>query len=899
MTRRHAPATIGRGTTIAQVCGWLAAGGDLVTLTGPGGVGKTQVAADVVARLHSRGWLVWWRDPVEWGGGRVLARMLDRLGDRERAAPKLLVLDGCDHHLPQVPDWIRQVPGRGPQGWAVLVTSRTPLGAPGERVVPLSPLTQDEAVQLFQERSSGWGATLRRDAAEDALTRELVRRLDGLPLAIELAAARCRSLGVGQVLTDLSSGLGVLSGSDVGGPVRHRTMQATIAWSCDRLGRDEQVLLRRLAGLAAGARMSDIEAVAGHDLGAGRVHDAVDGLVRQSLLVAEEGGGARSYRMLEVIGLFARRQLERSGELGDVQRRHALHFQQVAAAGASTDSLGNIERAIDTLLAGGDLDLAARVLWDTQHLWGNARPELAEAMLARVLPAFNEDTHLLVTGTAAATIHLDCADLPAAMAAARTALEAGDRLAGAPGDPGDLVLRQAHARAATYVAALPAVRAPVTAERELAAAHARCLAADDAYGADFAQVWRAGSVGIFQGRIAEGMDLARQALDRARRSGQPTLIVWAASVLAEGSAQRGLLDEAEAHADTVEAVLDHARPPGRAPTPSLPRMLAALARGYANLLRGAEPIPGADLAALSRASEQDGNAFEAYRYRYLGALDGLRRRDIGAAVADLQVAARLTEHSGGWFHPMTTAAGVLVSVAGDDLEAADQWLARVGEHASATADFGVRVAVGRCLLALCRQDSARAEQVAQEALGWAVGEGLALETVQLLELLALAWGEPRAVDAVRLVGAATHLRRSSGIRFGPPVIGDRVSTQVAHWRDVIGPEAFAEACAEGARLDARAAHQFAHRRRGRRQRPGHGWDALSPAELAVVRAVAEGLTNPQIATRLLVSPETVKTHVSHVFNKLGVSRRAQVAAMAADHQHDVADVSRVKPSNEA
>lgn len=898
MELRLSSSLLGREQEVSRIRDWLGSGQTrLVTVTGPGGVGKTRVAGEVADALRGEGWLVHWRELVELRDGESLVGVLGGHPPLS-VGPTLVVVDGCDRHLGEVAAWLDNFHAELPSTWSVVVTSRSSLGVPGERVLQLDPLDEATATELFYQRAGDWGAALRGDGAEIELVSQLTMRLDGLPLAIELAAARCRALDVGQILLDLSRGLDVLSGGDAGAPPRHRTMQATIAWSHERLTRDEQTVLRRLAVFVGGARLVDIEAVVGQGMGASRVHHAMSGLVRQSLVVAVEESGTRRYIMLDLIRMFALRELVRSGEQQHVGERHTVHFRVTAAefarglgahwdpgrAAAAVGSLGNLQRTIDVLTATGRLDEAARVLWDTQHLWGNAGPLAVEPMIAGLMARQSTPAQALLIHTAAATIWVDQGNVPAATESATSAWAAALEL-----DPahGDALLQVAAIRAQAYRAAFAAPDANGAAEGLLRAAIPECLRVGDHDGAVFARAWLSGSVGIFEGEVGRGVPLAREALADAIACGHPVLVAWASCVLAELCAQRGLLDESDSHARRVHDTLDQAWPTVRPPSPSLPRMLATIAQGYCRILRGQEPLPGVDLAEASRSTERDGKSFEAYQFRYLRALDGLRRGEDAAALDDLVVARALAIRAGGWFAEMTAAAGALACVGCGDLDQAQAWLDGAGGSARPTPTFAARMAVAKSLLALRRDETSEAEALAIGALGIAVAQELALETAQLFELVALSWGGAgRSTDATRLAGAAARLREGHGLQFGPRTLVDTLDEGLSGWRASLGAEAFSHAWMQGGTLDTAAGWRFVQRRRGPRQRPHHGWTALSPAEVEVALAVAAGLTTPEIAARLLVSPETVKTHLSHIFAKLGVQRRSQVAALAAEHQTD-------------
>lgn len=197
-----------------------------------------------------------------------------------------------------------------------------------------------------------------------------------------------------------------------------------------------------------------------------------------------------------------------------------------------------------------------------------------------------------------------------------------------------------------------------------------------------------------------------------------------------------------------------------------------------------------------------------------------------------------------------------------------------------------RLRVVQADLALHHGDPDTAEELAHLELESTAAEEITLEVAQLLEVLSrVAVAGDSHVDAVRLAGAAARLRRSRGLLLGPPGHLDPFHTALTVARGALGDRAFDEARREGEGLCMTAAVEYARRARGRRGRPVFGWGSLTPTERQVVELVVSGLTNPQIGARLLMSRETVKTHLRHVFGKLGLHNRAQLAAVAAQRGH--------------
>jgi predicted ATPase/DNA-binding SARP family transcriptional activator len=294
----------------------------LVTLVGPGGVGKTRLALAAVAQVAERfsGGAHWvalhaLRDPLLVGS--TIARALGSTTQPAAAigdACMLVALDNFEQVVDAAPD-IAELFAACPN-LTVLVTSREPLHIAAELEYPVTGLSEPDAVALFHERvrSSGVGVSPGTEATE------ICRRLDHLPLAIELAAARIRVLAPGALLERLEQRLLVLTGGARDLPARQRTLRATIDWSYDLLTSPEQCLFARLAVFAGGSTLEAAEEVCEADF------DTLQSLVEKSLLRHNDG----RFSMLETIREFAREHLRELGEEDAIARRHASYFLKLA-----------------------------------------------------------------------------------------------------------------------------------------------------------------------------------------------------------------------------------------------------------------------------------------------------------------------------------------------------------------------------------------------------------------------------------------------------------------------------------------------------------------------------------------------------------------------------------------
>ncbi|WP_084962623.1 BTAD domain-containing putative transcriptional regulator [Thermoactinospora rubra] len=351
---------IGREGALAEVKAQLEAN-RLVTLTGTGGVGKTRLALEAARRLvdaHPDGvWLVELApldaqaEPAELAEA-VLAALdirqeagpataADRLADALRAMDLLLVLDNCEHVVEEAAALAEALLQAAPR-LRVLATSREPLGLAGEVVWSVPPLevpegaglaevARAEAVKLFVARAGAATRSFALDETNAEAVARLCRRLDGIPLALELAATRVRALGVQGVVDRLGDRFRLLAMGARGAPRRQRTLTAVIDWSWQLLTPPEKAALRRLAVHADGCTLEAAEEVcAGGEVAAADVLDLLTRLVDRSLVVVAEGPAGVRYRLLESIAQYCLDRLADAGELEEVRQAHARHYLALA-----------------------------------------------------------------------------------------------------------------------------------------------------------------------------------------------------------------------------------------------------------------------------------------------------------------------------------------------------------------------------------------------------------------------------------------------------------------------------------------------------------------------------------------------------------------------------------------
>ena len=384
---------VGRDDEVAEMTGLLTRT-RLLTLVGPGGAGKTRLASEAGARLAANGtdgvWMVELAplsDPLDLPGAVAtalglresildtgatrdpLARLVDALAGRRA----VLILDNCEHLVDAAARLAHRLLAECP-GLTVLATSRKPLGITGETVLPVGPLAVAPAgspaadalawpaVRLFADRAAAARPGFTVDDANAPAVVEVCRRLDGLPLAVELAAARLRSLPVEQLAARIGDRFRLLTGGSRTALPRHQTLRAVVAWSWDLLAEPERVLTRRLAVFAGGATIEAAERVcAGPGLPAADVLGHLAALADKSILVVVADGMADGttearYRMLETVRDFSAERLAEAGEAEAVRAAHAGWFAELA------------ERADPELRGAGQLAWMRRLDADRDNL---------------------------------------------------------------------------------------------------------------------------------------------------------------------------------------------------------------------------------------------------------------------------------------------------------------------------------------------------------------------------------------------------------------------------------------------------------------------------------------------------------------------------------------------------
>jgi predicted ATPase/DNA-binding CsgD family transcriptional regulator/Tfp pilus assembly protein PilF len=919
LPRRHnlpayASTFVGRGREIDEI-GAALVGQRLVTLTGAGGIGKTRLALEVAERAvgdHPDGvWLVELAaigDPdlvAEAVASAVPDAMTGRhgpaqLGEDLRDRRMLLVVDNCEHLIsgcaPLVESLLRSCPDL-----SVLVTSREPLGVAGEHVCWMAPLQlpgcdhldtasvgATDAVRLFVERARAANADFTFNAAVAPTVAEICRRLDGLPLAIELAAARMAILSPSEIIERLDDRFRLLAArrpTAQGRPTaeaRHHTLRGALEWSHDLLAEPETVLLRRLGVFAGGWGMRAAEEVcAGGDVARDDVLDLLEALVAKSLVVVDRDAAVTRYRMLDSIRHFALEKLDHSEEGEALRERHA-RWCVARAEQAERERRGRRQAAWLMALEEDHDNFRAALTWARDHqrvdmvlalgtalswFWqtGGHLREGLEWLKWAVSRDPDGDSELRARALrGAGMLSWLAGDLDGAMPLVEES-RVVFRKSGNESEAAGCVCSNAFDLCSNPAHSLPALEDAVErirASQDLnrlahalvncglahfftgAATAARrcfdeCLALP--LGALDAEVVSHALRGV--GRVAalagdlEGADARfREALDLAVRTGDVESRTAALALLGDLYRVRGDFRQARLLlGDALELLGDDGPPLSVARTE---QFLARVEADEGNFERAR--------VLFSRSL----SGAESLPYNQVRSLLGLAEAaaalgDVGEALARFNKARKLA-----------TETGDLLGVA--------------------------RAHCGLAGLARIGGDLDRAAQLAVQSLEIFDRIGDLPAVVRSLEVLAgLASVSGRFEVAARLFSAAGAARDRLGCPRAP-------ADEEQHARSLeaiaagLDADDVERAGAAGSQLSLSEAAAYAMRGRGRRSRPAKGWASLSPAERDVAALVTEGLTNAEIGERLFVSPRTISTHLHHVYAKLSIGSRRELARMAKE-----------------
>jgi predicted ATPase/DNA-binding CsgD family transcriptional regulator len=869
----------------------------LLTITGSGGCGKSRLALHTAwAEVEHSPDGVWYIELAPVGDPDLVAAefaqvfglreefgrpLVDTLADRLQPIDALVVVDNCEHVLGGVLPVVEQLLRRCPK-LRVLTTSREPLGVTGETTWRVPSLDEAAGVELFVQRARSVRPDF--DPSDDDLVTiaRIVDRLDGIPLAVELAAARIRMMSPAGIEAALTDRFRLLTGGSRTSLARQQTLEASVAWSYDLLEPDEQTVARRLAVMSA-FTLDAAEVIAVDDrIDAYRVLDLLTHLVDKSVIRVDHEGGPSRYRFLESVRQFLHGRLVDSGEADRVRALHLEHFlalvESVEPEIAFRDSAqllamleldhDNLEAALDFADVTGRREQALRLAtsltlfwelrghlgrasrwfrrlldrpdseptpWRGRACWGAAHIGLyggdVETMSIRAPEAleqaelFDDDwTRARALNTVGfATAIMDPAQ-------ARPGLERSVELGTRIGDQWAVLNSSKMMTAAGWAAQDETL---VLADLEVLRARAAPL------DATYFLAWYHGLRGYFlsrRGELASARTELDTAIEMCDRVGEPVT---------------GTMSKAWRWAiDVMEGDLDEARR----------RSAALLERASAS----GGGLAAADLLAnLGRVAIAQGDADAAVDL-LAPAYDAQRRHGIPFLLATMGMPLATAHRIAG---DLGRAVALLDDLAGLANGLGNEWVAAI-------------VDLERSCVALARDDFDEADALAHSALAVFARLGRRPDIVAAIEQLGcIAARVDSAAEALRCFAAARTERTEIGLATPAPV-GDEIERWCAAFVEELGDEAVEQHWAQGAALTLDEAVEYVSRARGERKRPSAGWASLTPTECRVVELVAEGLTNPQIAERMFVARGTVKVHVSHIFAKLGLSNRSELAALA-------------------
>ncbi|MEH3142312.1 MAG: LuxR family transcriptional regulator [Mycobacterium kyogaense] len=870
----------------------------LVTLTGAGGIGKTRLAAQLGSSMtaeFSGG--TWFVDLATVTGAEsvpiALARALglpdqpgrttlDTLTHSVGEQSMLVVLDNCEHLVDSVASIVTTLLGRCPQ-LVVMATSRESLNVGGEVTWRLPPLPlATEAVELFIDRARRVNPQLPVSGGDIVSIADICRRLDGMPLAIELAAARSRSLSLSEIAAGLHDRFRLLTGGARTAVRRHQTMRASVEWSYGLLTDSERTMFRRLAVFAGGCDLAAVEAVTAApttgDIERAQVLDLVTLLVDKSLVLTENASGITRYRMAETMRQFAAERLHEHDDADAVRQRHCDYYTDVARALDASSVDGHRERVhraardMDNLLAAfvwsrdsGAGDRALRLTSSLQPIW------LGTGRILEGMAWF--DTALADAGAVDATSQTRAwalanrAILAAHLVAVDFVAQAEQALALAR-DVGDDALV---ARALTACGAVAAYDADVAAAH-LREARSLARSAGDVVGLGQVLAFSSYAAATGEGDPTAALRYGREGCDIADLVGDSSAARWSRWSIGDALYMNG---ECAESVSVVQALIDAADSAHDVQA----RVSAQILLAYPLASLGLTEQARTTAADAVESSAQFGPWLQGLSYGAL-ATAALAAGDTAAAVAASSAATERLGPQPAFAHISANPAAIVALLDGRTSDARAQADAAV----AARRGWHLATALGdRARVALRQGEIEQARRDAVTALDEVVRVQAYQPVSDLLDILAaVSVAHANHQVASRLLASASAIREDMGLKGYPVFVADAAAA-VATAREALGHDAFESAWAEGAALAREDAIAYARRGCGERRRASTGWESLTPTEVAVAQLVSTGMANKDIATRLFVSVRTVQTHLTHIYAKLGIASRVQLAREAARH----------------
>jgi predicted ATPase/class 3 adenylate cyclase/DNA-binding CsgD family transcriptional regulator len=864
-----------------------------VTLTGSGGCGKTRLAMQAAAdRLDDHPSGVWavdlstfdTEDAVASAVAQVLSLAPLPSGTEELvvrtigASRTLLLLDNCEHLIEACAAMAELLLRRCP-GVTIIATSREPLGVPGEvtfRVPSLAypkaagakaeELAGFDAVQLFVERGRRARPSFAITDANAGEVLEICKRLEGIPLALELAAARLRVMSAAQIRDGLHDRFRLLTGGARTAVPRQQTLQASVDWSYGLLSDPERRVLDRLSVFSGGFTMAGAEAVCSDGGGVGDVLDLVLALVDKSLVVAEDEAESR-FTLLETVRQYAASRLADAGDSEAVRRRHYDHCVALCRnQSAHGDTDGSYRAAVTA-----DYDNLRRALQ-----WASEQDEPALlGRLATRLYLFWSTSWKMRDGVAWFELVVEREDDPARRASALSRLAQLLSLIGEPARSQELLAESLELtettgdRRASLWAKL--TTANDTQDPEL---FGELIELAGELGDHEAQAFALFQKG-FRSMAFESPEPAAliQARDLARREH----VAWV-----ERMANAGLALMQFAMGDVADALPALEASAAELSAAGEGTLLGTVLATLASVQELTGDSPGADetlrqLAAFGDEVNAGGAAMRSFAGR---AFVATNRQDWDEAIRLVTTAVSFATG------PNRYTSLVMLALIECFAGLPDRALVHLdeaarsphaGDHFDGIAGIPIECAEAYALLGV--GDASSASDRAYVALELLAARPLPAHSRQIiLNLVAECQqqlGHPE--EAIRLFAGVEAYARSVGVQ----AIATITASDLAAETSGLEPARIEALRAEGEAMSLDELVAYAMRGRGERRRPSSGWAALTPTERQVAGLVAEGQSNKDVAARLFMSVATVKTHLTHVYAKLGLTTRAQLAAAAA------------------
>jgi predicted ATPase/class 3 adenylate cyclase/DNA-binding CsgD family transcriptional regulator len=910
-TRNNLPAQlttfVGRERELAEA-GALIDEHRLVTLTGSGGCGKTRLALQPAAERTDRfpsG--VWYVELATLAGSGTVARqvadvlrvpedpersLLDVLAQRLTDDRVLLVLDNCEHLLDDCAVLVDTL-SRQSADLAIIATSRQPLDVPGEVVWRVPSMTVPahaasdaleavgacDAVRLFCDRAARGRPGFALSAGNAGAIATICDRVDGIPLAIELAAARVRTMALEEIVEGLDNRFHLLTGGSRTLVPRQQTLEASVDWSYDLLTEHEQRVFVALSVFSAPFTAEAAAAVSGTDPVATR--DSLAALVDRSLIQLDDDRVPARYRYLETVKAYGRARLREGGDDESTRDRHLGYF--LDAAERSQDGLIGHEEGLwlgrfdlehddmrtalewaSATFAQDDLLRLVSALGPYWHTRGHSRE--AQAWFDRALAEGETAKHELRARVLWASAYqaIYTQDVEFGIGRAEAALELAER-------GGDL---RTIARCTDSLATLQQYADPAGAQPTLLEAAALAKAQGDIW-CQIDCLQKAAYSDYYRDRWPEAIEGSIEVERLASSIGNRLFLSYNDLLLGTAAWRQGRFEEARR---PLREALDHALELGEPMTIASP---ATVLYWIEIQSRNSEAAQGIRAEVQDALGDKLADSMVGGLLACVEALTLLDAGDPETAAAMLSAVCEglLNDRvlfPTSLFMPLLS----LAQMSAGDHREAQHTIDRLRGIADDLQSTAAAADADRVAAVLARREGRPdlAGPLARSALTGYLEIGLQVHASETLELLGGILVElGNAAGGLRLLAAAAQIATDNG--WGP-TWGVSVLTggaDIAAARDALGDRA-SDIEAEGAALTLEQAAELAMRAHGTRKRPASGWASLSPTELEVVALVAEGKTNPEIASALTISRATVKTHVSHVLTKLGLGSRSEIAA---------------------